>query len=153
MAETVLLKAVDLAREVAIEAAEDAAYVGEHLGATEIDERLVTHQFAASVPGYRGWVWEVTVTRAPRGKDASICEAHLVPADDALLAPAWDTIEVAGTPRPVLRTNVATGLTNEIAYFLESRPRIAVRRVSQDGAQREDTTFLEVMGEPPGSEK
>ncbi len=89
MAETVLIKAVDLAREVAIEAAEDAAHVGDHLAAVEVDERLVTHQFAALIPGYRGWIWEVTVSRAPRGKEAAICEAYLTPADDALLAPAW----------------------------------------------------------------
>lgn len=63
-----------------------------------------------------------------------------------------DTIEVAGARRPVLRTNVATGLTNEVAYFLESRPRIAVRRVGQDGSEREEATFLEVVGAPPDPE-
>jgi len=89
MADKVLIKAQDLAREAAAEAADGAEFVGAHLSATEVDERLVTHQFACEMPGYRGWVWEVVVARAPRGKEAAVCEAHLVPADDALLAPAW----------------------------------------------------------------
>lgn len=87
--DAVLLSAVDLAREAAIEVADDDQAVGEHLGATEDDTRLLTHTFACNLPGYRGWVWAVTMSRAPRGKAASIAEAHLVPADDALLAPPW----------------------------------------------------------------
>jgi hypothetical protein len=84
-----LVNAVDLAREVAIDAAGDAAVVGDHLGSTEVDERLLTHLFACSLAGYRGWVWQVTLSRAPRAKVPTVCEAHLIPADDALLAPAW----------------------------------------------------------------
>jgi hypothetical protein len=80
---------VDLAREVAVEAAEDADAVGEHLGTKDDGDRLVTHTFATHLPGYRGWVWAVTLSRAPRGKEPAIVEAALVPADDALLAPAW----------------------------------------------------------------
>lgn len=87
--DAVLLSAVDLAREAAIEVADDDQAVGEHLGATEDDTRLLTHTFACNLTGYRGWVWAVTMSRAPRGKTASIAEAHLVPADDALLAPPW----------------------------------------------------------------
>ena len=89
MADKVLKNAVDAARDAAIDAAGDVDAVGEHLNATEIEERLVTHTFACTLDGYRGWVWAVTVSRAPRGKDAAVCEAHLVPADDALLAPSW----------------------------------------------------------------
>lgn len=87
--DTVLDKAVDLARDVAVEVAEDAVWVGEYLGVNDVADRLVTHQFACTMPGYRGWVWAVTLSRAPRGREAAVCEAHLVPADDALLAPAW----------------------------------------------------------------
>lgn len=87
--DAVLLSAVDLAREAAIEVADDPQAVGEHLGATEVDTRLLTHTFASNMPGYRGWVWAVTVARAPRGRGATLSEAHLVPADDALLAPPW----------------------------------------------------------------
>ncbi|MDN4477507.1 DUF3027 domain-containing protein [Demequina sp. SYSU T00039] len=87
--DAVLIGAVDLAREAAIEAAGDVDAVGEHLSATTESERLVTHLFACALPGYRGWVWSVSLARAPRQKAATVCEAHLVPADDALLAPAW----------------------------------------------------------------
>lgn len=89
MADKVLESAVELAKQAAVDAAGDAAAVGGHISATETEERLVTHLFGCEFPGYRGWVWEVVVSRAPRGKDAAVCEAHLVPADDALLAPAW----------------------------------------------------------------
>lgn len=87
--DAVLDNAVDVARDAAIEVADGAEWVGEHLGAHRVEDRLVTHQFACTMPGYRGWVWAVTVSRAPRGREAAVCEAHLVPADDALLAPAW----------------------------------------------------------------
>ncbi|GIG53704.1 DUF3027 domain-containing protein [Demequina activiva] len=87
--DAVLEKAVDLARAAAIEAAEGEQPVGAHLSAHEDGDRLVTHLFACTLPGYRGWVWSVTVARAPRAREATVCEAHLVPADDALLAPSW----------------------------------------------------------------
>lgn len=87
--DSVLAKAVDLARETAVEVAGDAAAVGAHVTAVDEGERLVTHLFQCELPGYRGWVWSVTLSRAPRGKDAAVCEAHMVPADDALLAPPW----------------------------------------------------------------
>ncbi|MDN4475499.1 DUF3027 domain-containing protein [Demequina sp. SYSU T00192] len=87
--DAVLLEAVETARDAAVETAGDEALVGDHLRAVVEEDRLVTHLFACTMPGYRGWVWSVTVARAPRQKAASVCEAHLVPADDALLAPAW----------------------------------------------------------------
>lgn len=87
--DAVLDSAVDLARATAIEVADGAEWVGDHLGVHAEEDRLVTHLFACTMPGYRGWVWSVTLSRAPRGREAKVCEAHLVPADDALLAPAW----------------------------------------------------------------
>jgi len=89
MADAVLTAAVDVARAAAIELAEDAAAVGEHVGAADNGDRVVTHTFVCTLPGYRGWVWAVTLSRAPRGKDVGVDEAALLPADDALLAPAW----------------------------------------------------------------
>ncbi|SIK21234.1 Protein of uncharacterised function (DUF3027) [Mycobacteroides abscessus subsp. abscessus] len=41
------------------------------------------------MPGYRGWFWFATLSRAPRSKVATVCEVGLLPGDDALLAPAW----------------------------------------------------------------
>ena len=64
-------------------------HVGEHLGAVAEGERVVTHFFECTLPGYRGWRWAVTVARAPRSKHVTVCETVLLPGDDALLAPAW----------------------------------------------------------------
>ncbi|WP_084039271.1 DUF3027 domain-containing protein [Demequina sp. NBRC 110053] len=87
--DAVLAKAIDVAREAAIEVAGSGDAVGDHLSAHGDSDRLLTHLFACSLPGYRGWVWSVTLSRAPRGKEAAVCEAHLVAADDALLSPPW----------------------------------------------------------------
>ncbi|MDO4897927.1 MAG: DUF3027 domain-containing protein [Rothia sp. (in: high G+C Gram-positive bacteria)] len=53
------------------------------------EERLTTHLFECTLPGYRGWFWFATLSRAPRSKVATVCEVGLLPGDDALLAPAW----------------------------------------------------------------
>lgn len=87
--DAVLDRAVDLAREVAVELAEDPADVGEYLGAVHEAERLVAHRFASQARGYRGWEWTVTVARVPRGRVATVCEAELLPGPDAILAAAW----------------------------------------------------------------
>ena len=87
--DAVLTAAVDLAREVAIAAAEWPEHVGEHLGVVVVGDRLVSHQFASTAPGYRGWHWTVTLARAPRARVATVCEVELLPGDDAILAPAW----------------------------------------------------------------
>ncbi len=86
--DAVLEEAVDLAREAAIAIAEPGT-VGDHLGTRVEAERLVTHLFACTAPAYRGWTWAVTVARVPRGRVATVCETHLLPGDDALLAPDW----------------------------------------------------------------
>lgn len=56
-----------------------------------------------------------------------------------------ETMDVAGSPTPVLRANVATGLTNQTVFFLRDRPRLPVRRISQDGARDEVTTRVESL--------
>lgn len=87
--DAVLASAVDLARAAAQEVAEQADLVGEYQGLVVEGERLVSHRFATTAPGYRGWQWVVTVARVPRGRAATICEVDLLPGDDAILAPAW----------------------------------------------------------------
>lgn len=87
--DAVLERAVDLAREVALEIAEEPQDVGEYLGAVREAERLVSHRFACTARGYRGWAWTVTVARVPRGRTATVCEAELLPTDDAILARTW----------------------------------------------------------------
>lgn len=86
--DAVLTEAVDVAREAAEEIAA-AGHVGEHLGAEVDGERLVTHRFACLDPAYVGWHWAVTVTRGPRTKTVTVCEAVLLPGGEALLARAW----------------------------------------------------------------
>ncbi len=76
--------AVDVAR-----AAVTDDQAGEHLGVIAEGDRVVTHFFACGLPGYPGWRWAVTVTRAPRSRTVTICETTLLPGGDAVLAPEW----------------------------------------------------------------
>ena len=77
-------EAVDAAR-----AAIEDDNVGDHLGVMPQGDRLVTHLFDCTLAGYRGWQWAVTVARAPRSKQVTVCETALLPGDEALLAPGW----------------------------------------------------------------
>lgn len=81
-------KSVDLARAAA-EAEAPPGTVGEHLGVTAEDERVVTHTFSCTDPGYVGWTWAVTVARAPRAKNITIDEVVLLPGEASITAPAW----------------------------------------------------------------
>ncbi|MBN8883682.1 MAG: DUF3027 domain-containing protein [Salana multivorans] len=86
--DAVLADAVELAREAALETS-GMGDVGEHLGYLQEGERLGSHYFATTAPGYRGWRWTVTVSRIARSKNVTVCEVTLLPGDGALLAPAW----------------------------------------------------------------
>ena len=86
--DSVLAKAVELARSVVLEVA-DPTDLGDHLGARAEGERVVTHHFACTRPGYPGWYWSVTMTRAKRGKDLTVNEVVLLPGDEAIVAPDW----------------------------------------------------------------
>lgn len=77
-------KALEGLREVV-----PAAQLGEHVSVTPEADRLVTHRFASRLPGYEGWQWYATLSRVPRGKDASVCEVGLLPSADSLLSPEW----------------------------------------------------------------
>lgn len=83
-----LLAAVDIAREAIAEAAE-AQHIGSHLSAVMEGQRLATHAFACTMPGYRGWHWIAVLARAPRSKKVTVCETALLPGEDALVAPRW----------------------------------------------------------------
>jgi hypothetical protein len=86
--DAVTAAAVDLARDVALEAAGDFG-VGDHLGVVADDERVVTHLFACPHRGYEGWQWAVTLVRASRAKAPTVNEVVLLPGPDALRVPAW----------------------------------------------------------------
>ena len=86
--DAVCVAAVEPAREAAIAEA-GAAQVGEHLGHLVEGERLVTHYFASTHPGYRGWRWAVTLTRASRAKTITVNEVVMLPGDEAIVSPEW----------------------------------------------------------------
>lgn len=86
--DSVLCSATELARE----AAQEIAYrneVGEHLGCAMLDERLAVHEFTCTSPGYIGWTWRIVLSRAPRSRTATVCEANLLPGIHAVKAPDW----------------------------------------------------------------
>lgn len=63
--------------------------VGDHRGFAMDGERIGTHSFACTDPAYVGWLWSVTVARAPRSKTVTVCEIVLLPGPDSLVAPEW----------------------------------------------------------------
>ena len=81
--------AVELAHEALLDVTEPGQ-VGEHLRVEASGERLVTHVFECTMPGYRGWSWVVVLTRASRAKAATVAETALLPGEDAILAPDWE---------------------------------------------------------------
>jgi Protein of unknown function (DUF3027) len=80
--------AVDQARSAAGDLAGPDG-LGGYLGCEAEEERVVTHYFAATDPGYVGWRWAATVTRASRSRTITIDEVVLLPGPDAVLAPSW----------------------------------------------------------------
>ncbi len=79
--------AVGVARSALSEV--DPDHIGEHVSVQAEGERLVTHFFECHLPGYRGWRWAVTVTRVPRSRHVTVCEAALLPGPEAVLAAPW----------------------------------------------------------------
>ncbi len=87
-ADSVVKNAVDVARE-ALAADVGADAVGDHAGFVAEGERLGAHYFECTLPGYPGWRWAVTLSRATRQKAATVVDAVLLPTDAAVVAPAW----------------------------------------------------------------
>ncbi len=83
-----LAEATGIARSAILDSV-DAAEIGDHIGVVADDERVVTHRFAAKVRGYGGWEFFATLARAPRSKNATVCETGMLPGDDAILSPEW----------------------------------------------------------------
>lgn len=86
--DTACAEAVELARKAVLESVEDDQ-VGDYLGCEPEGERVVTHYFACTHPGYRGWRWSVTVARAARQRTVTVDEIVLQPGEGALVAPEW----------------------------------------------------------------
>ena len=71
-----LVGAVDAARAFLVEQV-GTDDVGDHLGHAVEGDRVVSHLFACTRAGYRGWRWSVTVARAPRQKVVTFDEVVL----------------------------------------------------------------------------
>ncbi|MEU9691991.1 DUF3027 domain-containing protein [Amycolatopsis japonica] len=83
-----LAEAVDLARAAVLEDA-GAEQVGAHVGVDREDAVSASHLFEATVTGYRGWRWSVTVALAGEDEPITVSEVVLIPGPDARVAPAW----------------------------------------------------------------
>ena len=86
--DAVLAEAVEQAR-ASLQPLVDPSTIGEHRGVSADGDRLVTHRFEALLESYVGWEWYVTLGRASRAKEATVCESGILPGPGALLAPAW----------------------------------------------------------------
>lgn len=73
----------------AVEEIAEPGQIGEGHHVEVEEDRLVTHLFECTLPGYRGWNWFASLARAPRSKAVTVCEVGLLPGEDALLAPEW----------------------------------------------------------------
>ena len=76
-----------LAREALLEITADAT-IGDLVGQSDEGEGVTTLSFAATMPGYPGWHWTVSVAELP-DEAPSVLEVELMPGDGALLAPDW----------------------------------------------------------------
>ncbi len=83
-----LFGAADQARTAAIEDAQNSDFVGS-LHSVDTDERIATYLFEASLPGYHGWRWAVTVAKVDEQSPTTICDVVLLPGSESLLAPEW----------------------------------------------------------------
>ena len=84
-----IFSALDIAKSAAIADAGKSEYVGEFYSVDTDDERLATYLFHAKLPGYKGWLWAVTVAKVDEQSDPTICDVVLLPGSKALLAPNW----------------------------------------------------------------
>jgi len=132
--DAVLLGAVELARQAA--AAEAGSDLGEYLGFELEGERIGTHYFATTAPGYAGWRWFVTLTRPPRSRTPSVSEAGLLPGEGALLAPAWVPWSDRLAPEDVSATDRLPYIPDDerlepgyVATGDEETDRIAIREL------------------------
>lgn len=86
-----LAAAIDLARRSLIEDV-PADQVGEHLGSIAEPTgsgSAITHRFAATLPGYVGWYWAVSLSRVPEDERITVNEVVLLPGDGSIRLQPW----------------------------------------------------------------
>lgn len=86
--DTVVTGAVDEARSALLEEV-PASQVGDHLRVEGESPSTGTHVFGCIHPGYVGWEWSVTVSRAAGSDRVTVDEVVLLPGADAITSPAW----------------------------------------------------------------
>jgi len=133
-----LAAAVDLARGAAVEAG--GTSVGEHLAAVAGADRIVTHAFVATLPGYAGWYWAVTLARASRSKTATVDEVVLLPGAQALLAPAWVPWQERLRPGDLSPGDLLPSVADD--------PRLVPAYVASDNPAVEEVAFELGLGRP-----
>lgn len=79
----------ELARRMAVEAAEDADGVGDFVEAIEAGDGVTDFRFVALLRGYEGWQWSVTMFHDAELDRWTVNESTLVPTDQALRPPPW----------------------------------------------------------------
>lgn len=79
----------ELARQMAIEAAEDAEGVGDFVSAVETEEGVTDFRFDSLLRGYEGWQWSVTMFHDTECDRWTVNESTLIPTDRALQPPPW----------------------------------------------------------------
>lgn len=113
------------------------------------EERLSTHLFECTLPGYRGWFWFATLSRAPRSRVATICEVGLLPGDDALIAPDW--VPWADRVRPEdLEENAAQEST--VQENAESAEATEAEESAESGEPVENKSAVEEIAEAESAE-
>lgn len=78
-----------LARAVAIDTAEDADHVGDFVTSIASSDGVTDFRFVATMVGYEGWQWSVTLFHDVDDDRWTVDEATLIPTDKALLPPTW----------------------------------------------------------------
>lgn len=138
--DAVSANAIDLARQ-ALESVTEPGQVGAHLRVEASGERLVTHVFECTMPGYRGWSWVVVLARAPRAKAPTVSETALLPGEDALLAPAWEPWEGRLRPSDVK--------AEDLLPYREADPRLEPGYEQTDDAEADRVALWELgLGRP-----
>ena len=107
------------------------------------EERLSTHLFECTLPGYRGWFWFATLSRAPRSRVATICEVGLLPGDDALIAPDWvpwaDRVRPEDLEENSAQENAESAETAEV----EESAELAENKAAENESAVEETAEAE----------
>jgi len=80
--------AQSIAREAALAEAEFASQVGDFISVEyDDDNRIATYLFDASISGYKGWRWGITIAKVDEDSEPTICDVVVLPGPDSLIAP------------------------------------------------------------------